>query len=92
MSTLLACDHDKTESTPKIHCFESAPYVVVYKYALSTEIAFEEVAKNNTPGIPNAVISVEKHKVKKPATTLIDKVANLINATGVIKCVRETTT
>lgn len=70
----------------------SAPYVVVYKYALSTEDSFPEVTKNNISGIHNIVERVNEHKASYPASSLMDKVANLINATGVIKRMRESTT
>lgn len=66
--------------------------MVVYKYALSTEESLNEVTKNNASGIPKSLRTVVEHYAKKPASTLMDKVANLINTTGVLKCSRETAT
>lgn len=66
--------------------------MVVYKYALSTEDSLNEVTKNNAPGIHKIVRVVDKPGAKRPASTLMDKVANLINTTGVLKRTRETTT
>lgn len=83
--TGLAWDIKWSDEAPVEPYLDAAPYVVVYKYALSTEILFREVAKNNAPGIHNAVTVVDKPKAFKTATSLIDKVANFINATGVIK-------
>lgn len=64
---------------------DATHYVVVYKYAFPTEHNLKEVAKNNATGIKNAVEVVDIHGAEIPASTLLDKVANLINATGLIK-------
>ncbi len=79
-----------SDPVPCIHCFEAAPYVVVHKYALSTEENLREVASANAVGLCNAVDKRTEHGAEKTATALIDKVANFINTTGRIKWSVET--
>lgn len=63
---------------------------MVHKYALSTEENLREVASANAVGMCNAVDKRTEHDAEKTATTLMDKVANLMNATGRMKCSVET--